>query len=664
MADPAPGSAVGDPELPPPSVGTRTVRFQPSSPDRTHPETVVVVLDPRWAPPASPAEDGAVIAVRDVARRVMSRTDAFAVASELLDTWAAAAGIVPTMTVSGVSFWYGARLDHWLWLVDHVIWLEIIDEVLRTHDGIGTLAHDADVDAGLVDALRWVAERDGLAYDAPAPSVDAVAAAAAAVPPTATAAPERPPSPKRPRSFLGRIRWRLRPPEPERRKREIRRRIRSWQKEPPRLLVVQAHARQRIDLPSGPRLMNPYLGPIIDRLRGTRLEPYEVDIRAQLDREADWERLRAAEGRRVLPNDALTLVAPTLKTDDVKATAARIAAVISEDATPLVTHGIDVAPTLRARVARQTHDRLWRRLIDLERIRQLLRRLRPAGILLADEYHRQDWLAAATAERIPVAAAQHGVIYRHHTGYIHRSRPAELRLPDRTYVFGRWERDLLLERSVYRPDEVVVGGSPRLDLVHVEDEGGAETRAQVRAELGVAPEDRLVVLSGTWGPLYRRFHYPIALADIFGGPVERVHVVVKLHPSERDEGDYVAIIERVAEAAGFAPPTVTTVQHIDLYRLLAAADAHLGVHSTLLTEAVFTRTPNLLATGLAGADLLGYVAARVAVPVASPADLSAALERPREEILRDEDREAFLAAHYEPGVASQRIADDLLVWLA
>ena len=106
------------------------------------------------------------------------------------------------------------------------------------------------------------------------------------------------------------------------------------------------------------------------------------------------------------------------------------------------------------------------------------------------------------------------------------------------------------------------------------------------------------------------------------------------------------------------------MQHIDLYRLLAAADAHLGVHSTLLTEAVFTRTPNLLATGLAGADLLGYVPARVAVPVASPADLGAALDRPRAEILRDEDREAFLAAHYEPGVASQRIADDLIAWLA
>ena len=173
----------------------------------------------------------------------------------------------------------------------------------------------------------------------------------------------------------------------------------------------------------------------------------------------------------------------------------------------------------------------------------------------------------------------------------------------------------------------------------------------------------MIVLSGTWGHQQRRFHYPIALAQLFDGPLERVHVVVKLHPSEKDEGPYRAIIEGLATAGGFAPPPVTVVQTIDLYRLLAAADAHLGIHSTLLTEAVATGTPNLLATGLAGADLLGYVDAGVAVPVRTGADMLAVLDRPRGEVLREADREAFLALHFEPGDASRRIADDLLAWM-
>ncbi len=110
----------------------------------------------------------------------------------------------------------------------------------------------------------------------------------------------------------------------------------------------------------------------------------------------------------------------------------------------------------------------------------------------------------------------------------------------------------------------------------------------------------MVVVSGTWGPIYRQFHYPIALANLVDRPLPRVHLVVKLHPGERDEGPYRAVIEGVAAAHGFEPPPVTVVQSVDLYRLLRAADAHLGLHSTVLTEAVATGTPNLLAVDVAG----------------------------------------------------------------
>ena len=73
-----------------------------------------------------------------------------------------------------------------------------------------------------------------------------------------------------------------------------------------------------------------------------------------------------------------------------------------------------------------------------------------------------------------------------------------------------------------------------------------------------------------------------------------------------------------------------------------------------------TGTPNLLASGLAGADPLGYVEAGVAIPVRTPEDITAALALPRDAALRPEARAAFLAAHFEPGAASERIAADLL----
>ena len=371
-----------------------------------------------------------------------------------------------------------------------------------------------------------------------------------------------------------------------------------------------------------------------------------------------WARLRGRDAARVLPGDVLQIVSPGLKRAPAKELAQRVGDAVEAASVPLVVSGVDLGPLLGARVAARTRQLLGGRVFDLWRIRALLKRLHPAGILLADEYHRQDWLAAAAEEGVPVAAIQHGVIYRWHQGYMHRTRPPELRLPGRTFVFGSWERALLTTSSVYRPDEVAVGGSPRLDLV-----GPAVDADAVRRELGIAPGDRMVVLSGTWGGLYRRFHYPIALAHLFAAPIPRVHVVVKLHPSEPDEGPYRRIIEGVAAAGGFAPPPITIVQSVDLYRLLAAADAHLGIHSTLLTEAVATGTPNLLATGLASADLLGYVAAGVAIPITDAANLAAALDRPRGDAMSESDRAAFLRIHFEPGSASDRIAADLLDWL-
>jgi len=253
------------------------------------------------------------------------------------------------------------------------------------------------------------------------------------------------------------------------------------------------------------------------------------------------------------------------------------------------------------------------------------------------------------------------MIYRHHNGYIHPSRPAGLRLPERTYVFGRWERELLLHESVYRDDEVRVGGSPRLDLVRPDP----SARDAMRAELGATPDERVVVVSGSWGSMYRGIHYPICLAGLMDRALPNVHIVVKLHPGEQDEGPYRAVLERAAAVRGLPAPRITIVQAVDLYRLLVAADAHLGVHSTVLTEAVVTGTPNLLADSLAAADLLGYVEAGVATPVRDGGDVLAALDRAAAAggLSTAEARAAFVADHFEPGCASERIAGELLGWL-
>lgn len=630
----------------------------------------IAVLDTTWTPTAGQAASGRFISVRDVAAPILAAVDLLADATRLLDAWVGATSVVDDMTIDGTSLWFYVRLHDHGWLQQRILWLLVVDSVTR-----GVAPSRIEIASGadpvLVEVARLLAARDGVPFEASAAASPAPTGLGIGLGPDAGSANRA-----RSASLAERI-WRrvramfgwsgssTRSSDRAERRRLVAERLEYLASEPDRrLLVVLEHARQRVETVRGPRDINPYLGPIVDRLRGGPLDPVQVELKARIDDDLAWSRLVAPDGERLLPASVIWQAGGDLDgederdvaTGDVEAIASRIA---RADA-PLVVAGVDLGPLLAAHVAMQARNLLPRKRRAVVRIRALIRRLHPAGILLADEYHRQDWLIAAAAEGVPVAAVQHGILYPAHNGYIHTTRPSTLRLPDRTYVFGQWERDVLVDHSVFRPEEVVVGGSPRLDLVRP----GAVDREAVRAELGVAAGDRMVVVSGTHGPMQRRFHVPVALAMLVDRPLPGIHLVVKQHPGEADAGPYRAVIERAAAARGYVAPPITLVQSIDLYRLLAAADAHIGIYSTVLTEAVMTATPNLMFAALATADLLGYAAAGVAVPVRSGGDVLAALEAAERQPVDDATRRRFLDLHFEPGAASQRIADDLVAWLA
>jgi hypothetical protein len=635
------GSALAE-TGPPSPVALRTLRIQHEAP-RGHDGDIVLVLDPAWLPP--PTED--VIVSTIAATEYLACSDPLAASLRHLDTWAADAGVTSLLTVQGASFWPYGRLVLSTWLRETLIWLGILTRIVETR-AVGGISCADDVDPEIVDAARMVAIARGLPFEAQHADVAAIPL-------------------RRRRGRVARMVARTRrrvsslPGMPRRltimrRRRALRRRMDRLAREGRHpLLVLTQHASQRIELVDGPRSMNVYLGPIIDRLRGTGLEPVEFQVKAAMTDDAAWE----AAGDRVLLSDTLTLLADPGDEASAASQAATVADRIQDCRLPFVVNGVDLGPVMAERLADHTRRSLGRHIRGVARARGLLRALSPAGLLLAVEYNRPDWLAAARAEGIPIAAVQHGIIHDRHPGYMHAERTATSVLADRTYVFGRWERELLVDRSIYRQDEVIVSGSPRLDLVT----RPSSATVDIRAALGLDDDERLVVISGTWGAIYRRFYLPAALAALIDRPLPGVHLVVKLHPGEPDEGPYRRVIEHAAAARGFASPRVSVVRDIDLYRLLAAADAHIGIHSTVLTEAVAVGTLNLIVDRFEGSDLLGYVAAGVAVPVRTGQDVLSALDD-REALLPSERRrEAFLRAHFDPGGASRRIADDLSGWL-
>lgn len=645
---------------------TPTLRFAAAADGAAGRDARVVVADTTWTPRLGDDR----IAIRAVVDRVLGHRDPVEVASGLLDGWADEAGVVQATTLDGTSFWYYGRIRHRTWLQERLIWLWVVESLV---DDIGPSAITCGVGierelvemAALVAAARdlpfsdesaegWPTadaadppaagdESDRVEPGSGADVAHAAAAAHAAVAPAGSF-----------RRLARGLKRRLRPSPEQRRRRAILDRLDDLAVEPGRLLVVLQHESQVVGSGGTAQAMNVYLDPIAARLRGTRLEPIAVDLADTGDTLRDD---RPAWGGRLLPAGILRILGRPGDMSDERT--AQIADRLAAGHVAVPVGGVDLGPALTDHIVGQLRWSLPRKVQGSRRIARLLERLRPAGIMLADEYHRQEWLAAAATLGIPVVAVQHGLIYRWHFGYVFPSRPQGLRLPGRLYVYGPWERRLLVEVSVFAPEEVRVGGSPRLDLTG--DHAGSDA-ATTRAELGVAEGDRLVVVSGTWGHMYRAFHYPVGLARIFDRPMPRVHVLVKLHPGETDEGPYREVIEGAAAAGGFAPPPITIVRDVDLYRVLAAADAHLGFHSTVMTEAVVTGTRNLLADVAAGADLLGWVDAGVAVRVRDGADLLRALDDPAT-IPSEVARQAFLAEHFAAGDSSGLIASELLDWL-
>lgn len=645
------------------SSGPPLLRFIDGAADRTRGdasarggEPVVVELDSAWSP-ASPADR--TIAVRPLARRALARHDALGEALTLSDRFAAEAGLDEALLVDDVALWPRRRLVVWRRLHDLVLWRAILAEL--GVDGSSRVDEAIDEPVALRDLLVALGVR-GAAPSPPPP----------AAPPARRTAPARP-SPisrvlGRARRLVGATAPRPAPPaasaaaaaERERAGRLIDGR---------RLLVLtDSSVHQTVDLPDGPARLDAFLGPIVERLRQTSLDPVVVDLDPAAAERTPASGAASHPGGPIVGGRAIT-GAPDAPGDAARAAALAetVTARLRDATASLDLDGVDVGGTLLDGERRYAAASLGAWLRTRTRIERFLAARRPAGILMINEYSRPEWLAAARRTGVPVAAVQHGIIHRHHAGYVLPHRAPGTLLPDRTYVFGEAERRLLTS-GIYRDDEVRVGGAPRLDFLARGDAAvGANRRAvrdATRSMLGARPGERLVVFSSTSNADIRRLVVAPALEAIIDRALPGVRLVVKLHPGEPAHDGYERLVVGLAAAGGFAPPPVSVVRDIDLFRLLRAADAHLGIHSTVLTDAVVAGVPNLIVVGFPGCDLLGYVDRGVARPVREGGEFLAALDGlAAPEAVDEAAREAFLADQFAAGDASERIASDLERWL-
>jgi glycosyltransferase involved in cell wall biosynthesis len=279
-----------------------------------------------------------------------------------------------------------------------------------------------------------------------------------------------------------------------------------------------------------------------------------------------------------------------------------------------------------------------------EEMAAVLAAVKPAVVCLYAE--SSGWgraaLAACRAAGVPAVAVQHGIVYRNYYSYVHDEDEADCPRPDRTAVFGEAARELLGEMGHYPAAELVVTGSPRLDLM--QESARTWDAGQVRAGLGLPVSERLVVVASRFRGI-RRTHQSIGSA--LPGMLRAleslgVHTVIKPHPAEGDE-DYARVLRETGVRRARVLPAGA-----DLLRLLHAADALVTVESLSAVEAIVLDRPVIVLN--APTNLRALVEAGVALGVPVGDDPTDVLRR----ALFDEGTRAALRAareRYRPQIA-------------
>ena len=608
--------------------------------------TLRVVLD--TARIGEPGEV-ATVNVREVIGPLLERADLFEESFQLLDAWAEALDLAGRMTVDGISWWYRRRLSTWLWVAACLHWAAILDSLVERYGAVDEVEVRA-ADPILLEVATAFAAAHEIRAVLPAPP------------------PERAVTSAERRSLVAQLLWRLGQHPDQRRSRTLARRhavlanrLEALRKAGDRRILVLTNpaVHQTVASATGvPSRVDPFLGPVVDRLRRGRTAPIAIALHSDPRDDDLWPILEA--DTMCLPDAILgrKFAEPADAELGRVATETIERALASVPDSPLRIRGIDLAPILLGQLRQFARQSVPGRVRIAARGARLIRHLGADAVVLINEYGQTEWVAAGHAAGVPVLAVQHGVILPTHVGYRNRRHPARP-LPTRTLVFGPYEARVLVEAGGYEPGEVEVVGAPRLDRDHLarpEAAGATEAaarRASIRRLLEVREGDRMVVLSTTHEPIHRRLYWPHVLGKLFDGPQPDAHFVFKLHPAEKDDGGYRRLLEGLARSGGFPPPRMSVVRDIDLYELLRAADAHLGLYSTVLSDAVAAGTPNLIAATQARVDLMGYIAGGVARPVHDAAALRAALAEL--EPPEPDARRAFLDDHFLPGDASERI---------
>lgn len=297
----------------------------------------------------------------------------------------------------------------------------------------------------------------------------------------------------------------------------------------------------------------------------------------------------------------------------------------------------------------------------VDQVPPLLRRLGVDAVLTTDETGGELGPVMGTVTAgVPVVALQHGCIHPDHMAYQFPSGADARTIPlcSKTCVYGAHYAALLVERSIYPQEAVVITGQPQGDTrpAALRPWGHRSDAAEaLRREILPPGCDTLLLLSSQ--ELLVDYLQAMLLPAL-ASAAPRHYLVIRPHPREWDSAGW----DRAIAAQGLTGRVqVRRGEALDPW--LDACDIHIAATSTTLAEATLFGRPNILLGAKSLGDWMDCLAPGVAVDLADFEGLDAAvaywLEADAEQRAAFEARRsAYLRAHFHEadGHAADRVA--------
>lgn len=272
-----------------------------------------------------------------------------------------------------------------------------------------------------------------------------------------------------------------------------------------------------------------------------------------------------------------------------------------------------------------SNSNLFQDIFNLLTAEYIIDKVKPKSIFLTCEYCgiQKQLTYVSNSKNVTTFALQHGIISPTHYGYIfNEGDKRKVILANITFIFGQYFYDLLTKKSIYTPNQVVVTGQPRYDVLYYANE--IYNRDNFLKNYKIDSSNKIILWTTQCHGISNEENLKNfkAVFDTMQN-IKNVTLIIKQHPGEGKR--YTKMLEDCLN--DYTLNAVVMPKNSDTYEQLFICDLLITKTSTTAMEAVALNKPVIILNLSGDSDPVDYVKEGVAFGVYNEEDLKPAIEK-------------------------------------